>query len=655
VTSGQTTERANQLIERLNSPFWFVRTKAVKEFESIDSSEYLREIYIQIEKSHDDSLRWILLEGVALCLLNSNAVIIGEALLILILESEQKNIKIKNEAKRKIRTFFENQEVFRYLKVLGLRHCMSHLPNNKRKLVTSLVAEYKVVEVVPLILENFQSKDSELRILTIEVLRKLSDARGNRYLKEILNDPNSAELEIAIRALGKLGSPFDFRSLTTHLHHHHPKTRVSAVIAISKLLKVFSLPFLYSAYKQNKSSLMRREIIHQVGKIHHKLSARFLLHFYNLEDDFNLIQQFDWAFHEMPKHITLPVIIKRFAKQSETTQFRLVRMIGEFNDSRCITLLKQILKHETREIVLIEAFDVAVIFNSPKLLEHILEAEKSSSSPLAHYALLSSLKHSCFARIEHYREWLKRDNLSVAIYQLLINFADDNFHVLKKHPDAFHDVQIFLKKCINHPHMDVLLSALDCSWQYMDRDLFQNLYHPFLHEKKSLLLKSYSLCFIKAMTENPDLLTINPEILNNVQLAKRFQPSKVTTEFWNVFLKCIRNNSSLWFDHFWKKHALAIGKSLSQWIFDTDTFEFIPEAIELIRKSDCEIDQDLLDFLISDIYVWGDDKVKYQILLFIAEYGRLSDFDFLWTESLKTDHCANQHAHLIQLYSMAVV
>ena len=654
MTSGQITEQALRLIENLNSPFWFVRTKAVKEFESIGSSELLRELYIQVERKHDDSLRWIFLEGVALCLLNSNAVIIGEALLILILESEQRNVKIKNEAKRRIRTFFGNQEIFRYLKVLGLRHCIAHLPKNKRNIVTLFVAEYKVVEVIPLILENFQSKDVELRILTIEVLRKLSDSRGNRYLKKILNDAESPELEVAIRALGKLGSPFDFRSLTTHLYHHDPKTRLAVVIAISKLLKVFALPFLYSAYKQNKSPVIKREIIHQVGKINHSLSAKFLLHFYNLENDFNLIQQFDWAFHENPKHITLPVIIRNFSKQSETTQFRLVRMIGEFNDSRGITLLKQILKNETREIVLIETFDVAVIFNSTILLEHILDAELSASSNIVHYALLSSLKHTCFDRIEHFRKWIKKENLPVSLAQLLIQFASVNFQDIKKDSSAFNDVQEFLKKYISHSHMDVLLSALDCSWKYMDKDLFNSLYQHFLLEKKSLLLKSYTLCFIKALTENPDLLTLRPKILNNEHLVKHFQPSKVSVDFWNIFLNCFRSDSSIGGDLFWEKHALAIGKSLVQWVLKAQTFEFVPEAIKLIRKSDCEIEEELLNFMISDIYVLGDDQLKYQILLFVAEFGRLDDFNFLWNESLKTKFFAHQHSHLINLFSTAV-
>lgn len=655
MTTGQITEQAHRLIENLNSPFWFVRTKAIKEFEFIDSHEYLREIYIQIEKSHDDSLRWILLEAVSLCLLSSNVIIIGEALLVLILESEQKNIKIKNEAKRKIKSFFENQEVFRYLKVLGLRHCISHLPKNKRKIVTSLVGEYKVAEVIPLILENFQSKDSELRVLTIEVLRSLSDSRGNRYLKEILENPDSPEIESAIRALGKLGSPFDFRSLTTHLHHHHPKTRISAVIAVSKLLKVFALPFLYSAYKQNKTSLIRREIIHQVGKIHHKLCAHFLLHFYNIESDFNLIQQFDWAFHEMPKQKTLPVIIKQFSKQSETTQFRLVRMLGEFNDSRSVNLLYQILKTESREIVLIEAFDVAVIFNSPQLLELILDREKSPSSPLVHYALLSSLKHTCFNRLEHFRHWINKEDLSIAVIQLLLNFADDNYLELRENHIVYKDVQKFLQKSIQHTHMDVLLSAIDCSWKFMDKSLYQSLYYPFLIEKKSLILKSFSLCFIKALIDNPELLLINPEILNNNEITKRFQPSKVSTLFWNVFLRCYRENSSLWFEHFWQKHALSIGKSLSLWILNTEDYDLIPEAIDLIRKSDCDIHLELLDFLISNVYVWGDDKVKYHILLYVAEFGRLSDFHFLWNESLKTEHFEKQHAHLIHLYTSAVI
>ncbi|GAB4405170.1 MAG: hypothetical protein OHK0056_02340 [Bacteriovoracaceae bacterium] len=656
---GQGLVETKQIISDLNSPYWYIRAKAVNTIEELTNPKALREIYLRIEALHDDAMRVVLIDALDTILRSHSIEMIGESLLILILESEQKSVKIKAMANQNLRKFLENEEIARYLKILGLRYCVQHLPLNKRMLVTHLVGEFKISELIPLVLENFKSTERSIIKVTIEVLIKLEDSRGNRFIKNYLNNKNEHDnefLDLSIRAIGRLGTFFDFFQINKFLKSHNPKIRASAVIAICKILDFYSLFGLFRHFKKEDSSFVKAEIIRQFGRLPYRLSAKILLTIFEFEKNVDLLQNCEWALHQLPKKYLIPELMKRFFKTSDITQFRLIKILGEINDVRCIDLILRILTEIKNEFILIESFDVAVSYDRPELLFEIKKFLYSDSKNLQYYALLSALKHNCHDVWSLFEEMIERENLTYGQRDILLKFASEKFDSLPESVALLQKIRRFIVESIKTGKMEAKVFAIEIMWKYAGESEYQFIYHNFLVERNRLVLKSFAHNITRTVVSNPQLLALHPEVLNHKEIYLKFRPSKAPIIFWSSYLDCLKQYGLEVFNQFQSYHSIEIAHSLMSWMKNPseNNISHFCLALDLIRKSKVQISDDFLDFLISQVYVWADEVGKFDILLFVTDHGRPSDFDFIWQETFNKESFKQQHLRLINKYYGAI-
>lgn len=639
-----------ELVLDLNSPFWYTRARAIKQIEECENKEFLRALYLEIESKHDDTLRMSLLESISRILFKKNIDLIGESIIILLLESEVKSPKIRNEAKRQLKVFLESQEVPRFIKVLGLKNCLIRLPLNRRANVTRLIGEYKISELVPFLLQNFVSKEVEMHIETINVLVRLEDRRGNSKIKQLLKSQENSHVEFALRSIGKLGSFFDLSTIYPFLKNHSSKIRSAAIYAFVKILDYYSLFFLLKIYRHENNRAVKKDLLHVMGKLQYRLSSKLLLLIYCEEQDLNLVQYCEWSLHQLSRKFLIQEMFSKFFKQDDSIKFKLLKVVSEINDPKIIPFLHRIFSEETNEFILVEAFDIASTYNDVNLLFEVKKYLYSNSENLKYYSLLSCLKHTCFNRRELYLEWIEKENLSIGIVQILLKFSNEHFKDIERDDETLLKARKFVVSAMKSQSFEVKVSAISFAWKYSDEDIFNFMYHHFLAEKNSIVKKTYVTSFVKLLAVRPGLLARQPEILNHKDIIKSFHPSKATNDFWNHFLLNCSQFEITFFDSFLAVHIREVATSLLKWLDQTDVFDNVDVVIHLLHMSQIEIDPEHLFELMSKIYIWSNDRSKYEILKILALSGETRFFDFIWFESMKEDHFSEQRYHLLNIY-----
>jgi HEAT repeat protein len=513
------------IFKDIRSPQWNKKAAALNRIQTIFDPEELKHVYYLLEKRKDDSLRYYFLHAIENNLLTGDPQAIGICLYIAISWMEMQKHKVGKKCSDLVDYFYNDPSQSRYMKITSMRTAWSISSGNRRKVLTQLIGKYRLVEVAPLILENFEEKNQDLILLTIKVLRELQDPRGNRYIKNLLNSGNTEFLIFSLDAIAEIGNFFDAPGLLSFLNHKEIKVRESSIKAIYSLLGLMSPYFIKRFFEKEKYFPLKVLALDLLSKVSNKTSTRFLVDNFLKSTNTKLSLRIEWALHAIDKEILLPIVLKKFDKVDNDGKFKILNLLSEFNDVSCFNLNLKILKSSKYPIFLkMLAFDIIREFNRPESIQILLKYTEDEKDPLCYYALASLLGHSDVDKeaviLLMVAKEIKMDSI---LHQIILSFLAD-----KKHDHYLNkEIHNYLIRMLRHGEGNNRYLAVLATARFPDVDIARE--NIFLLHSKDMIdyHKDIAYSLIKQITQNTNLLELDPDLLNNNNFISQLKPHKI--------------------------------------------------------------------------------------------------------------------------------
>ncbi|MBF2058515.1 MAG: HEAT repeat domain-containing protein [Cyanobacterium sp. T60_A2020_053] len=121
-------------------------------------------------------------------------------------------------------------------------------------------------------------------VISKELISSLKIENSNEIGNLISKQNDVSTINFILENLGKLPSNFDGKFLFNLLNHSHKQVRVNAIKAIGKLVYKYNLDSLKQLFKEEKETIVKREIISTIGRQRDFKNVDFLLSVLEDED-----------------------------------------------------------------------------------------------------------------------------------------------------------------------------------------------------------------------------------------------------------------------------------------------------------------------------------------------------------------------------------
>ena len=618
--------KLKKIFKDINNPNWAIRTEGIKKLSILQKPEEVRKTFLFLEKENDDGLRFAFLQLLEFLLEKNDGDVCGSSLYCLILFSERKTGKLKSKSLELIDSFFNASTHFRYVKVMAFRYCWRYLPSNRRLNVTRIAGKYKLLEVTPLVLDNFNIKDEELHLVTVKVLRGFGDARGNKYLKDLLVSNNLNLVRETILTLGELGNFFDFYQIKPFLNHNNQKIQLVSIFALTQLMGDFSASLLIKLFNDVESNAIRFEIFTRLGKLKSKKAARFLVDEYLKENGTDIDLHLEWAFHDQEKDILIPVLINSFKKTDEQNQYKILSFFGEIYDHRCLSLLREVIEGSYNQFLKMAAFESVSAYDEPDLMKVITGYLNDVDDPLCYYALNSLFAHPSVEYKEILYKMLKKDiSSSSLLHNVMLTFLREKYTGMEKDPVILEYVFKTIKD--NDPN-NQYLAVLACV-KYNDPQIFSYLCHMLMSHDQNNIKEGLAKSIIKIISINPEYLEIQPDILNHQSVIKLFKMEKLKRSLVVKVCQLAAKYGVEHFQDFFSSNGLYIAQNLEKYLTKFDQDEYLEVVANLLMANDFRPSKKSMDYFIFERFENGSLQLQFLCMMMAAKWPHVDFTDFM--------------------------
>jgi HEAT repeat protein len=617
------------LLDLARSADWTSRSMAQEELSNIDNSKALFELFNFAQDSDDDGNRLLLLEVIEKKIDSRDIDLAAAILYCLNSFAYSENINIKTKAKELLDYFFYDPDRLQYLKVMAVRRCWKSLELNRRQVITTLIGEYKLQEVTPLILENFGSDDTELLISTVITLSQVEDTRGNPFLKELLRRDMPEVILPTIKALGNLGNFFDFIQVKEFLYHKDQEIQIEAIWSLTKIMGHFSVFFLINKFKQTGDKRIMVEIIERLGKIGNRSAIKFLSRVFSEAEDPEISLRVEWAFHDCDFDNLIPHLRKTFRRSDDLVRFKILNFFGEIFDKRCYELMCEVIDGDYPFALKASAIDSIISYDSPKTVEILKPYLLKPSEPLAYYSLVSILGHS------------EINNSGILSYFLELKVPIDSImhgvvlsYIAEKRPNETSNklLKKYLLKLSREGQSNTRYLAIRAISIIYDEELFSNLIDQLKNEEDLYIKKGLAASIIKIIVKTPDYLDLDPDILNQPDVLNGFKSEKLKEALIVKFCDVVGKFGLGYFDSFIQMNAKKLAKDLKQYIVKWSESKTIEVLLQILFYTNSELDRKVLHFLIEEVYDEVSEQVKITILFLVSRSHQIEFSEFLLRE-----------------------
>lgn len=384
-----------QIIELLESTQFSERSRGTERLRTIHQVEDLRALFQGIEERQNDGLRHIFMNHLSGLLLKDDIDVCAFSLGVFFTYTTFDKKLIQRASDGHIDDFLENPGVYQHLKTLSMRKCWKTLSEKERHIATRKIGNFRMVELLSLLLDNFQSKNQDLLILTMEIMKRTFDRRANRYMRQILaRGENPALVLKSLEVLSVLGFFLDRKIFMSFLKHPSVEIQLGALEGLYQLKGDSALPDVTAFFHEHKEISVRKKIISIIGKRPTRKSIRTLLEFWQTENFSQVEHSIEWLLYEIEHPEKLDTILDFFPKASEAIELKIIVLLNEMQGPRLYDFYLSVIKENKTPFLTMAAMEAVAFYDDVRTLPYLTPFLKDEKDLLHYYALASYVKHS---------------------------------------------------------------------------------------------------------------------------------------------------------------------------------------------------------------------------------------------------------------------
>jgi hypothetical protein len=641
-------DELNDILDKLSSPVWSDRTKALKKLCEIKSQDDVLTLFKRVWREKDVNHIFAMLQLIEVLLNEPKVESIGIGLFCLNYFRDFENIKIKAESIKLNDNFFESPVTYRYLKVASLKKCWELSSVAKRYHLTKIIGEHHFFELVPAVLSNFEHQNRPLILLSIEVIKKLEDPRGIRFFKKISKETEDEEILLAcIIGLERIGSFFDGFFYRQYLNHSSRKIVLASISGMASLLQKYSIPYFKKLYLEANTVELKSEVIQKIGTVQHKKAGEFLISLYEVETDGDVLVKLEWALQALDKKFVVEPLIKLFINSTDQVRFRVLTFFGEIYHEDCYKLLRKVIQGGYNEFITISALDSIAVYDNEEAANHIEKLALNTESQVCYYALISLYHHDSYDHEGLVTKFINlKADLSHSGHQIILNIIRSK----KLSFSRKKTIEKYLEGVLTSKASNNTFLAIECSAKVFNEEIFKRLFFISHQTKNKFIEKSCIESLIKILGKEPLMMKVNPEVLVDERILARFNPSKMKKEFLFSLLSVIDDVGWKHYVPFTSKFGSYVSENVKTYLRSWESVEELSQMLKFLNRIGYKGSLETIEYLVDEVYHLCDPDNQFLILNLVSNYNNPDYLDFILNESLKDKKFGEVGYELVQHY-----
>jgi HEAT repeat protein len=383
------------IVSLLESTQFVDRAKGSDRLNSLVDSEKILMFHQYAEDRDHYGLRLSFQKLLYRLLRGDNEYLIGLSLSILFSHSILPKKGFREESERQIDEFLNAPNTYQYLKFSALKKAWKMLGPKERFLATKKIGSFQMVEVLSILLDNFQSDDPSLMILTMEVFRRLKDKRANRLIRQLMDQNSRADLKIkALLVISELGYFLDKKIFIRHLNSEDEEIRLAALEGLYVLKGDKAIPLIKNFFFDSKAETSQIRLIGILSRKPTTLSILALLDIWQNQDFSAVEHEIDWALNEMEGPSKLDALLQFYSQANPVVRLKMISLLNEIQNQRCYDFYINLINEHENDLLTMAALEAVSYYNDVRTLPHLEKFLRNPEDMLHYYALATYVKHT---------------------------------------------------------------------------------------------------------------------------------------------------------------------------------------------------------------------------------------------------------------------
>ena len=497
-------EMIKKIVSYLESPLYSDRLKGTELLHSLVDPQDILAFHEYAEETNNYGLRLSLQRFLYLLLQKENETLCGLALSILFTYSSLPEKILKDESEKMLDEFMGTPNMFQYMKFLAIKKCWRALPTKERYMATRKIGSFQLVEVFSLLLDNFNSGDDKLIILTMEVFRRFGDKRANRFVRLILDRSDSVPLIIkALQVISELGYLFDQKYFKQYMKSADESIEGAAIEGLVKLKKDRALSNVKDFFKHSTTIEAKIRAVEILSKNPTQRSILSLLELWQEEEPGPVENKIESLVNEIEGQGKLNAILSFYPKANEVMELKIISLLNEIHHSKCYEFYTNVVKENKNALLTMAAMEAMAHYNDPRTVSLLTGFLKDPEDLLHYYALSAIVKHTDIDVMK-----LLTDTIRLKLdeerhhHQLILNVLKEQKFSTNLKPEVISYVLLKLRSS-QRDNRYLAYSVVGKFYKDFNiTDIF-NIYHD---EKNNLVIREAHRVFAEIASSNPDLL-----------------------------------------------------------------------------------------------------------------------------------------------------
>jgi HEAT repeat protein len=388
-------QKVEQIITLLESPQYADRLKGNELLLNLSDPDHVLAFHEVVELQDKFAMRVALQKLLARLLQKENEELCGVALSILFSYRSSDQKSLQKESERLIDDFLGNLNKFQHLKFLAMKWAWKRIDHKEKFVATKKIGIYNLRELLPLLVDNFYTRDEALMVLTMEVMRRVEDKRANRFIRTVLDQKTSKNLILkALETLSELGYFIDVKYFKDFARSEDEEIAVTAVEGLYVMIQDRAIPYVKDLFLHSKQNSTKLKAIEILTRFPTEKSVFALLELWQTENMSAVEHKIEWALNELEGNVKVNGMIKFYHQADETLQFKILSLLNEIHHPKCFEFYSQVLLHPKNDFLCIAAMESLAFYDDLRSTLLLAPFLKDKEGSLHYYALASLVKNS---------------------------------------------------------------------------------------------------------------------------------------------------------------------------------------------------------------------------------------------------------------------
>lgn len=492
------------IITLLESPQYADRLKGTELLHNLSDPDAILVFHDYAEKHNNYGLRLSLQRHLSQLLNKENETLCGLALSILFTYSSLPEKILKDESEKMIDEFMGTPNMFQYMKFLAIKKCWRGLALPERYIATRKIGSFQLVEVFSLLLDNFNSNDDKLMILTMEVFRRFGDRRVNRFIRLILDTSDSKPVIIkALQVISELGYIFDQRYFKRYMTSSDEGIKGAAIEGLVNLKKDRALSKVKDFFKHSQTVEAKIRAVEILAKNPSQRSILALLELWQDEEPGPVENKIESLVNEIEGMGKLNAILKFYPLANEVMELKIISLLNEIHHSKCYEFYTVVIKENKNALLTMAAMEAITHYNDPRTVTLLTPFLKNPEHLLHYYALSGIVKHTDIDVMALLLETV-RLNLDEERHhhQLILNVLKEQKFSKSLHPEMIN----YVSQKLSSSQRDNRYLAYSIVGKFYRDFSISDVFEIYHKEKNVLVIREAHRVFAEIASSNPELL-----------------------------------------------------------------------------------------------------------------------------------------------------